>query len=281
MDNKVFAAVLLAALFHAGWNALLKVRLEPLRAITLVSIASGLPAVPLVLLVPLPAPAAWPYIAVSLGIHLFYYLALGEAYRTGDLGQVYPIARGTAPLMTGGGATLLLGERLSPLGWTGLTLLAAGVMMLSLRGGRTGTRFEGRAVLFALLTALTITSYTIVDGIGARKTPDVLSYVTWLFLLDGLMMLAFGLLRWRSALAVDFASARVNIIAGGALSSTAYAIAIWAMTKAPVALVAALRETSVLFAALIGMAALREPVLPVRLTAVIAVCAGVMMLRLQ
>lgn len=281
MDASVFAAVLLAAAFHAGWNALLKIKLEPLLAITLVSIAAGVVAAPLLAIAPMPDAAAWPFIAGSLAIHLVYYAALGEAYRTGDLGQVYPIARGTAPLLTAGLATMVLGEGLGFNGWLGVVLLALGVVALSLRGGRIVGNIEMRAVGFALVTALAITAYTVVDGIGARKTTDVLSYIAWLFVLDGVMMLGFGLVAWRGRLVVELVRSFAVILAGGAMSAVAYAIAIWAMTKAPVALVAALRESSVLFAALIGVVVLREPVLPIRLLAGGLVLAGIVLLRLK
>ena len=281
MDPSVFAAVLLAAALHAGWNALLKSKLEPLKAITLVSIGAGVFSAPLLAVAPMPDPAAWPYLIGSLVLHLGYYTALAEGYRTGDLGQVYPIARGTAPLMTAVGATAILGENLGAAGWSGIGLLATGVVAISLRGGRDARRFEVRAVGFALLTAATIAAYTLVDGVGARSTAEVLSYIAWLFVLDGVMMLIFGLIAWRGGLLTAIASAWHVAVIGGAMSAGAYAIALWAMTKAPIALVAALRETSVLFAALIGMAALREPVLPVRLFAAALVLAGVVMLRLR
>ncbi|NJO12508.1 MAG: hypothetical protein HC872_02525, partial [Gammaproteobacteria bacterium] len=128
--------MLAAAAFHAGWNALLKVRLEPMMAMSLISTACGIVALPFVPLVGLPLPAAWPYVLASLALHLVYYTALAEAYRAGDLGQVYPIARGAAPLMTALGATLWLGEGLGPAGWAGILVLGAGILMLSLRGGR-------------------------------------------------------------------------------------------------------------------------------------------------
>ena len=280
MDSHIFVSVLLAAAMHAGWNAILKLNLEPLRAITLVSIAAGVPAIVLLPFVPVPHPDAWFYLFASLAIHLGYYLALGEAYRTGDLGQVYPIARGAAPLMTAAGTTLILGERLGTAAWAGIVILAAGVVMLSLRGGRDNGRFETRAVTFALLTALTITAYTLVDGIGGRKTPVVLSYIVWLFFIDGVMMLVYGLWRWPKTILSDFKAHWSMLVAGGCMSAGAYAIAIWAMTKAPIALVAALRETSVLFAALIGMVLLREPLIPMRIAAAVVVMVGALLLRL-
>lgn len=281
MEPFVFLAVLVAALCHASWNALVKLKLEPLQSITLVSVAAGVLGLPFVISQEFPAAAAWPYLIGSLIIHLAYYLALAEAYRSGDLGQVYPIARGSAPLMTAIGAKLAIGENLPLIGWLGLLCLTFGVILLSLRGGRSGTGFQGRPVLFALLTALTIAMYSIVDGLGGRASGDVLGYIGWLMFLDGVMMLIFGLIMWRGRLWTMARDAAMPALGGGALAFAGYGIAIWAMTKAPIAVVAALRETSVLFAALIGMMFLKEPLVPIRIVAAAIVFAGAAMLRLS
>jgi drug/metabolite transporter (DMT)-like permease len=282
MDLLVFVAVLTAAACHAGWNALLKLHLEPIVSTVLVAAASGLIALPLVLALELPSAAAWPYVLASVVIHVGYFLALAEAYRYGDLGQVYPIARGTAPLITAVVASLTLGEALGPLGWAGVGVLAVGVLLLSVRAGRQVTRLHGRSVAFALLTALTITAYTVVDGTGARAAGSPAAYTAWLFLLSGVAMGLYGLHRiGRQRIAGAFKD-NWSIAAGGAaLSVTAYAIAIWAMTVAPIALVAALRETSVLFAALLSTLLLREPWPAARIAATLMVLAGVLLLRVQ
>jgi drug/metabolite transporter (DMT)-like permease len=168
MDLLVFSAVLAAAACHAGWNALLKLNLEPALATALVAMASGLVAVPFVLVAGLPDAAAWPYVAASVVVHIGYYLALAEAYRHGDLGHVYPIARGSAPLVTAVIAAALLGETPGPFGWAGIAVLASGILLLAVRGGRSARRLDVRSVGFALLTSASITAYTLVDGIGAR-----------------------------------------------------------------------------------------------------------------
>jgi drug/metabolite transporter (DMT)-like permease len=172
VESIVFLAVLFAAFCHAGWNALVKVGLDPLSTTTLIAIGSAVVAIPFLPFVGLPLAAAWPWLIASALIHLIYFAALIEAYRTGDLGQVYPIARGAAPLMTATATTFLVGEKLSLLGWTGIVVLVAGVFLLSARGGRDLVRFDRRAVGFALLTALTICTYSVVDGIGARLAGD-------------------------------------------------------------------------------------------------------------
>lgn len=282
MEVHVFLAVLAAAAFHAGWNALLKLRLQPLLALALIAAASGLVMLVLLPLSGLPALGAWVYIVASLAIHLIYYISLGEAYRTGELGQVYPIARGAAPLITAVGAWLWLGEALTLTGWLGIAVLAVGILLLSLRTGAVGlSRMDLRAVGFALVTACSISAYTLADGIGAREGGATFAYIVWLFVLDGLMMLLFGLAVFRGEFIRELRRSWRLIMAGGMLSAAAYAIAIWAMTQAPIALVAALRETSVLFAAVLGVVVLREPIRPLRIAAATLVLSGMLLLRLH
>jgi drug/metabolite transporter (DMT)-like permease len=281
MDALVFFAVLVAAACHAGWNALLKLRLDPIVATALVAIASGMVAVPAVFLTGLPKPAAWPYLLGSATVHIAYYVALAEAYRGGDLGQVYPIARGTAPLMTGVLASVWLHEALGVYGWIGITALAGGILLLAVKGGRVLEKVNVRAVAFALLTSLTITTYTLVDGLGARQAGSPNAYTAWLFLLSGSVMAVYGIVHvGPRRIGPDLVANWPVAIGGALLSTAAYAIAIWAMTVAPIALVAALRETSVLFAALLSAFVLREPLTPARIGAALLVFAGAMLLRL-
>ncbi len=282
MDAFVFMAVLAAAACHAGWNALLKVKLDPFTAMALIAVASGIVVAPIAFFIDLPEREAWTFIFLSMLIHLAYYVALAEAYRFGDLSQVYPIARGTAPLITALVATIGLGEPLGLQGWLGILLLAMGIMALSLkRGGADLARFQGRSIGFALLTAVTIAGYSVVDGTGARIGPSPLPYIVWLFIVDGVAMLIFGFIRVPQKMIEGTKSSWPLILAGGAMSLAAYAIAIWAMTVAPIALVAALRETSVLFAALIGVLFLREPINVVRILAGCVVVAGLVLLRVH
>jgi len=281
VDAFVFMAVLAAAACHAGWNALLKLNVAPVVATVLVAVAAGLLVLPLLPITPLPAAAAWPYIVASAIIHVAYFVALAEAYRWGDLSQVYPIARGTAPLLTAALASLWLNEALGSNGWAGVIVLAAGILLLTVKGARKLAPFDRRAVAFALATSLTITAYTLVDGIGARLAGSALAYTVWLFIGDGITMAIYGALRVGPSLLKDFRAHWRIATAGAALSTAAYAIAIWAMTVAPIALVAALRETSVLFAALFGAVLLREPLLPVRLVAALLVMAGALLLRFR
>jgi drug/metabolite transporter (DMT)-like permease len=281
VDAFVFTAVLAAAACHAGWNTLLKLKVEPVIATVLVAVASGVVVLPVLPLTPPPAAAAWPYVVASVIIHIVYFVMLAEAYRWGDLTQVYPLARGAAPLLTAGLASLWLNEGLGPAGWTGVIVLTAGILLLTFKGGRPLSAFAGRAVLFALATSLTITAYTLIDGVGARLAGSALGYAVWLFIGNGIAMLIYGWLRVGAGLVGDFQRNWPMAMAGAALSTVAYAIAIWAMTVAPIALVAVLRETSVLFAALFGTLILREPMLLVRLLAAALVLAGALLLRFR
>src|SRR4051795_7849568 len=181
MDSFVFVAVLFAAACHAGWNATIKGGLDPLATTVLISIGAALVSLVFLPVTGLPAVAAWPWCAASVLIHLLYFAALIESYRAGDMGQVYPIARGSAPLMTAIATTTLIGERLSLAGWGGIILLVCGVILLSLRGGRDIAPLDRKAVGFALFTAVTICAYSVVDGVGARRAGSANAYSAALF----------------------------------------------------------------------------------------------------
>ena len=281
LENVVFLAVLFAALCHAGWNALIKVGLDPLSTTTLISIGSGVVALVLLPLVGMPAFAAWPWLIASVVIHLFYFASLIESYRTGDLGQVYPIARGSAPLMTATVTTLFVGEKLNLVGWGGIVALVAGVFLLSAHGGRELTNIDRRAVGFALITALTICTYSVVDGIGARLSTNPNAYSLWLFVGIALVMLPYALYRDGRDVIPAMQTYWRRGFAGGALQVLSYGIAIWAMTVAPIAIVATLRETSVLFGAVIAVIVLKEPLRAVRITAALLIVCGLVLIRLQ
>ncbi len=280
METYVFVAVLFGAACHAGWNAFLKIRLDPFSAMALIAIASALVVLPIAPFVGIPPAPAWPWVIASVVLHLGYFIGLTEAYRTGDMGQVYPIARGTAPLLTALAGTFLVGEIIGLRGWLGILVLVSGVFLLSMRGGRS-LHFDRRAVAVALFTAVTICGYSVVDGIGARTAGSAHAYTVWLFLLDGLMMLVFALLRRGTPVLGDFAKFWKSGLIGGTLSLAAYWIAIWAMTVAPIALVAALRETSVLFAAGLAVVVLKEPLQRPRIIAALMIVAGLVLIRLQ
>jgi drug/metabolite transporter (DMT)-like permease len=281
MDSFVFAAVLFAAACHAGWNATIKRTLDPLATTVLISIGAALVSLAGMPFVGLPNAAAWPWVIASVLIHLLYFAALIESYRAGDMGQVYPIARGTAPLLTALASPLLVGERVGFLAWAGILLLAGGVFLLSLRGGRDLAKLNGRAVSFALLTALTICAYSLVDGIGARLAGSANAYSVALFVGIGPVMVMYALMRSGTGVLPVMAGHWKTGLAGGALQLGSYGIAIWAMTLAPIAIVAALRETSVLFGALIAVVFLKEPMRTSRIVAALMIVTGLVLIRLQ
>jgi drug/metabolite transporter (DMT)-like permease len=282
MDSLVFFAVLFAAACHAGWNAAIKRTLDPLATTVLIAIGAGVVALPGIFLFGIPAPASWPWLFASIVIHLFYFAGLIESYRSGDMGQVYPIARGSAPLMTAILTTTFVGERLGMYGWGGIVLLAAGVLLLSLRGGRGLTALDRRAVGFALFTAVTICIYSVVDGIGARLAGPghANAYSAWLFVGIAPVVVGYALVRRGTAVLAVMAPHWRTGLAGGALAAMSYSIAIWAMTVAPIAIIAALRETSVLFGALIAVLFLKEPLRASRVIAAVMVVVGLVLFRL-
>jgi drug/metabolite transporter (DMT)-like permease len=279
LDLGVFLAVLAAAALHAGWNALIKIRLDPFLAMTLICFACGVIALPALAVTGLPRAAAWPWIIASVVIHLGYYLFLAEAYRRADMGQIYPIARGAAPLMTAGVSLLVVHDPISLGNGVGIALLGLGVLLISLRGHRHLVAPSHIAIGCAGLTAVTIAAYTIVDGIGARVAGDPNAYAAALFTVDAYPMLLLCLW-WKGLDGIKPAFGfLVPGFVGGAMSLAAYWIAIWAMTVAPIAVVAAIRETSILFAGLIAVLFLKEPMTRVRAASAVLILAGLVCMR--
>jgi drug/metabolite transporter (DMT)-like permease len=280
MGTFVFAAVLFAAACHAGWNATIKRGLDPLATTVAISLGAMIVSALCLPIVGWPAVAAWPWCGASVLIHLVYFAALIESYRAGEMGQVYPIARGAAPLMTAVATTAFVGERLGLPGWGGIILLVAGVMVLSLRGGRDLARLDRRAVGFALFTSVTVCAYSVVDGLGARLAGSANAYSVALFIGIGPGIMAYALARrGRQVLAAMGRHWGLGL-AGGMLQLGSYGIAIWAMTLAPIAIVAALRETSVLFGAAIAVVFLKEPLRASRVVAALMIVVGLMLIRL-
>lgn len=287
MNLSVFlvVALLFAALLHASWNALIKSGGDKSLDTALIHSLGLFFALPAVLWFGLPPVAAWPFIAASCVIHIAYYVALAGAYRYGDLGLTYPIMRGSAPLLVALVSVLLMDEQLSGAAWLGVIVLSAGVLLVGLaRAGQDTTNpgHRRKAVGFALANACIIACYTVIDGMGVRATGNAFSYVAALFLFDGLPYMALVLWRAgpRRGEALRYMRARAPLaLAGTAASLGSYGIALWAMLHAPVALVAALRETSVIFAALIGTWILGERFGWARAAGTALVVAGVATLR--
>jgi phosphonate utilization associated putative membrane protein len=282
----VVLAVLCGAVLHAGWNTLVKSSGDKEVDTALVHFLGALVALPPLLVVGLPPPVAWPFIAASLLIHVAYYITLAGAYKHGDLGMTYPIMRGSAPLLVALGSSFVLGESLSPLAWIGVLAVTAGVLLVGL--SQPGEALHHRRALgFALANACVIATYTFVDGTGVRATVAAghlaVSYVMVLFVLDGFPYPALVYFRRDTAgrrAILDYARRRWPLAAlGGAASMGSYTIALWAMTKAPVASVSALRETSVLFASALGVWVLKERFGVQRAAGAGVIVAGVVALR--
>jgi len=271
--------VLAAALLHAAWNAMLKGGRDITLDMAMVVAGGALVVVPLLPFIALPAPASWPYLGASVLIHIGYYTALAGTYRAGDLSHGYPLMRGTAPLLVAGFGAAVLGELPGPWMWLGIVLISGGVICIAFVGGASFLH-NRRATAWALANAVLIALYTLVDGTGVRLSGSTTSYVAWLLFLDGFpYVLIIAWLRRGELLPY----ARRNWfrgVAGGAFSVAAYGIALWAMTRAPIAAVAALRETSVIFAAILGSWVLKEPFGRARLAGALAVVAGVIALKL-
>jgi phosphonate utilization associated putative membrane protein len=283
----VMLAVLGGAVLHAGWNALVKSSGDKELDTALVHFLGAVVALPLLLVVGLPPVAALPFIAASLVIHIGYYVALAGAYKHGELGLTYPIMRGFAPLLVALGSSAVLGEAPSTMAWAGIVGITLGVALVGLAHPGE-TLHHRKALAFAFSNALIIAVYTFVDGKGVRETValghSAASYVMLLFVLDGLPYPSLVFFRRDAAgrrAILDYARRRWPLAAlGGAASIGSYAIALWAMTVAPVASVAALRETSVLFAALLGVWLLKERFGAQRAAGTLVIVGGVMALRL-
>jgi drug/metabolite transporter (DMT)-like permease len=258
MSPLVTLLVLAAAAMHASWNALVKAGDDKVVMQCLLMFFSGLPAIPFLLFLPLPAGASWPFLVLSLAVHVVYYVTLINAYRYGALSQVYPIARGAAPLMIALGAWAFAGEAMGIVEWLGVVIASAGIMSLA-APGRLPRDEEMKAIGFALATAITIALYSLADGIGVRRSGHALSYITWLLALDAFPVLFAALWLRRGSIAASFRPHLKAAAIGGVLSALGYGIVIWAMGRAPLAHVSALRETSVILAAIIGSTLMGEP----------------------
>jgi drug/metabolite transporter (DMT)-like permease len=279
MPAHVVYIVLFAALMNAGWNALVKSGGDKLlTTIMITTTAAGLAALALPFL-PQPAPASWPFIAASVLLQTLYYTLLVAAYRHGDMSHVYPIMRGAAPLIVAALSAALIGEAVSGARWLGIGLICGGVLGLSLHRPEHSTSHR-TATAFALGNACVIASYTLVDGLGVRRSGAPAAYALWIFLLNGSELLLWASI-WRRREFAGYVSGRwPQALAGGAGTVASYGIALWAMTVAPVALVAALRETAIVFATVISALMLKERVTLQRLACTVVIIGGAVALRL-
>ena len=278
MSLFVFIAVLCAALLHASWNALVKVGLNRFQTMLVLSIAQGAMGVLMILAFPAPAREAWPFLLATGLVHTAYKLFLAAAYEHGDLSRVYPIARGAAPMMVALMGLLILSDPVSPVQYIGIFLVGAGIMTMA-RGIFTGGEAT-KLLPLALASAVCTATYSILDGVGARLSLSPSAFTGWMFFLDGVFFATIALF-WKGKDTFKVPSkVWVSGSLAGALSLVSYWIVIWAMTEAPIQLVTALRETSVLFATLIGIIWLKEKRDPSKLVAAALIVAGMVSMRL-
>ena len=280
MTGFVLSAVLFGALIHAIWNALIKAQPDKFSAAALVAIGAGAIALPIMTILPAPPMAAWPYIVASSIIHVGYFALVAFAYRSADLGVAYPLTRGTAPPLTALLAFFLIGEILGLSQWLAIAAIAAGIVALSadalLRGGLTRN-----TALAAFGNAGVIVVYTLVDGLGARAAGSGLVYVAWMLAGTAVLLLAWMLALRGANFIGDIRRGWLFALGTGGLSLASYAIALWAMTLAPIGLVAAVRETSVLFAAILGTVLFGESFGPRRWLALGLIVTGIIVLRMS
>lgn len=275
--STLYMLVLVAAVAHAAWNAMVKSsgdRLLMLTAIRFVGLVVGLVVT---IFVPPPAAASIPFLLAAAAVHYLYYALMLSAYRVGDMSQIYPIARGVAPLLVALLAAALAGEYLGVMSLTGVAVVSSGIFLLA----RSGLRVNANAVFLSLLTGVAIAGYSFLSGLGIRRAQSPLGYIAWLEIMTGLGMFSVALLRRRHVL-IEFATTqwRTGLMAG-LLSVTGYAIALWAMSTLAMAPVVALRETSVVFAAIIGSVILREGFAARRAVSAITILAGIILLVLD
>jgi drug/metabolite transporter (DMT)-like permease len=273
----VTLAVLAAAVTHAAWNAIAHGIKDQTLAFALIGVGGIVAAIPLIIVAALPRSASWPYLLGSVVIHVFYVLLLMQCYRLGEFSQVYPVARGVSPLVVAILAAVFVHEHLALSQIAGVVIVSAGLAALVFGGGRPGQA----AFLAAVGTGLTIAAYTTVDGAGVRLSASPAGYIAWLILLQSLCVPMFALVRRRDVLLKQPPRVLVSGLAAGVLSLLAYGLVLWAQTRGALAPIAALRETSVIFGAIIGTLIFREPFGRIRIAATVIVVCGILLLNVS
>lgn len=274
MSSLALVLLLTAAAIHAGWNALVKSDMDRLRSIALIAVFGAITALPLTFFVTAPSPESWLYLIASSAIQVGYCFALVRAYDHGDLASVYPVARGSAPVFVTIGAAIFARELPEPLGLAGIALVSLGIITLSIGSGRPSSA----AIRAALITGLFIASYTLVDGIGVRKSGTAIGYVVWQAALAASMIALSYLVARRRTPQLPGGKASIALAIAGVLSAVAYGISVWAMSLAAMGSVSAVRETSILFAALFGAVLLKEKLTWQKIVGVCIVTTGVIVL---
>jgi len=278
MSLTIIAIILSAAMLHAVWNAIVKTAADRTTTLGLVALGHVLPGAVMVSILPLPSPEAFIYIALSTFVHFGYFYLLGRAYQHGDLSVVYPIARGIVPALVSLWAMLLLGEVLPLMVWAGIGLIVTGIVLSNWKALRSGVGKS--ALVLSLGTGLCISIYSVVDGIGVRLSGNILSYWAWGAFLH-LFIAGFAGWRRRQTLAQLPYKIWIVGISGGMVSMTAYGLILYAKNFAPLGVVSALRETSVIFATLIGFVILKEGNWKRRLGAAVLMVIGITMIALN
>jgi drug/metabolite transporter (DMT)-like permease len=276
----VVVLILFAAALHAGWNALIKSESASARNTVLIIAGSAVIGIIFLPFVPLPLRPCWPYLIASVFIHIAYFGLLLLAYKKGDMSLVYPLMRGVPPMLTAAAASALLGETLSLTGWLGILLVSGGALMLT-ADYRFSGRFSAAPVALAAANALVIVVYTLVDAQGARLSGNAFSYTGWmLLLLASFFFAVMAFIDGRQVFRQITRDFKKSLIGGGCTFAS-YGIALWAMTVAPVALVAALRETAILFGTVLSVFILKERITAVRLLSIVLIAAGTIAIKMS
>lgn len=278
MDFPIFLAVLAAALLHASWNLIVKLNLDRFLALFLLQTLMGIIGIAMLFVFAWPGTASLPFAVASGFLHAGYNIFLARSYRTGDLSQVYPIARGTAPLLTLIVTWLAAGETVPPVAAAGIGVLVTGIWATGFGGGKT-LRLDGMTLFFAFGTSAFIAAYTVVDGLGGRASGSASGYAALVFVLDAVFLNIVALMMRGPSIYGLVAPYWKSGVLGAAMSAGAYWIVIWAMTKAPIAAVAALRETSILFVMGMSILVLKERVTWPRMAGAALIVAGAAALR--
>lgn len=276
MSVAVFAIILLGAALHATWNAVVKGGGDKLLTTCMITSFASLIALAIVPFLELPARESWPFIGASVILQVLYFVLVASTYRIADMSQTYPIMRGTAPLLVAASSVFLLSESLPPFAWVGIAVISLGILSMAV----APSAGQKKGLILALINAAVIASYTLIDGLGVRKSGAPAAYTLWIFLLTGIPLATWAIATRRHEFQRYLVRHWRPGIVGGVGTIASYGLALWAMTAAPIATVSALRETSILFGVVISALILKEHLTRVRIVAACIIAAGAMVLRL-
>ena len=276
MSFDVFAIILLGAALHTTWNAVVKGGGDKLLTTCMITSIASLIALAIIPFLELPAKESWPFIGASVMFQVLYFVLVAWTYRIADMSQTYPIMRGTAPLLVAAVSVFLLSETLSAFAWTGIAVISIGILSMAVAPS-AGPR---KGLILALVNAGVIAGYTLIDGLGVRKSGAPAAYTLWIFLLTGIPLAAWAFTTRRREFCHYLTRHWRPGVVGGFGTVASYGLALWAMTAAPIATVSALRETSILFGVVISALVLKEQLTRVRIVAAGLIAAGAMVLRL-